>query len=398
MIYKYCITAPLKYNRFDINSDNPNGESRYDIQPVETNFNVRFITREVPGEELHSFDDKVTISLYTELAENSTFEAKENSWTKSMPDRINPYFICKITGILVDDEKYAKKFTKEILDKICKGLSFLLIGHNENRHLFQPRVEPDWTKVRWDKQLYNSFITARTEALDKMDPTAKHLEEHIMVSDSCYFVSNSVLPVTETEMRTWLLQKDDIIEFLMNEYYCALGSEKIKSKFFHLFSIIEFCEQQYADHNGARAILTKEQSESILDAIDGKLNDMSLTPDEKNNIKSGLNSLMLKMNDTGRTIKLLNILKWMGIVKYTKLGKNIPIEKKLLDEIIGIRNKLFHGGKEKVEDSDDKYRDAVEHLLYIDEQIISYLKSHVVIKDNPDGICLITGQGVKCEE
>ena len=51
------------------------------------------------------------------------------------------------------------------------------------------------------------------------------------------------------------MPENEAYEFLMNEYYIALGQEDAKSKFFPLFSIIEYIEHRYEQYNGAETAL-----------------------------------------------------------------------------------------------------------------------------------------------
>ena len=69
------------------------------------------------------------------------------------------------------------------------------------------------------------------------------------MSDAMYMMGTTSIKSSEIKIKDWLFTKDDAVEFLINEYHSALGSEKVKSKFFHLFAMIEFVEKEYADQN-----------------------------------------------------------------------------------------------------------------------------------------------------
>lgn len=63
----------------------------------------------------------------------------------------------------------------------------------------------------------------------------------------------------------------------------------------------------------------------------------------------------------------------------------------MLDDIIKLRNKSFHGTKENAEEVEKKYADAVEILLYIDEKILDFfMKSSY--QDKAVGLYLIYGK------
>ena len=77
----------------------------------------------------------------------------------------------------------------------------------------------------------------------------------------------------------------------------------------------------------------------------------------------------------GRAKKLKNILQWMGIESYSYRGSSQLITTKMLEKIIKVRNKTFHGTKESEEIINKNYAEIVEKLLYIDERIIDFVKT-----------------------
>lgn len=367
MVFIYDITIPLTYNRFAIRSNNPDSELRYEIEQLcEEEFNVVFRTYEVPGYGSgYDFKDIVKVRLYETSADN---EQSGNSQRKD-----DSKLICEINGMLVDDEIYARKFSEEIVDRICKRLSLVFIKHNANRHLYQPRVEAMWSKAVFNCYEYAPFVEAKRKALEEIDGNNKtiRLEDHIYMHDSLYCIARTSIPSDEIKITEWLSKEDDVVEFLMNEYYSALGTENIKSKFFHLFAIIEFCEKEYEEHNGSNRLLSNGEVDMVIAGIEKQID-----AKKRERIISILKNDLIRVNDIGRIEKLENILKWMGIEEYKQFGSNKAIDKKLLADITKLRNKSFHGTKEKAEDVEKKYADAVELLLYIDEKILDFLMNN----------------------
>ena len=163
MIFKYNITVPLTYNEFEICSNNPNSELLYEIERLcEEEFKVVFRTYEVPGYgDGYDFDDIVKVRLYSTIVDNNQ--------TGNIKRKNDYRLVCEINGMLVDDEIYAKKFSEEIIDKICKRLSLLFIKHNDNRHLYQPRVEPVWSEAVFNRCEYSPFVDVKRKTLEKID-------------------------------------------------------------------------------------------------------------------------------------------------------------------------------------------------------------------------------------
>lgn len=382
MIFKYDITIPLTYNKFAIHSIDPSSELRYEIgQLFEEDFNVIFRTYEVPGYGGgYDFQDIVKVMLYK--------TGTDNAKTGSIQQEDDSELICKINGILVDDEIYAREFSEKIVDRICKRLSLVFIKHNANRHLYQPRVEAIWSKAVFNRCEYAPFVEAKRKALEKANGNHKtiYLEDHIYCQDSAYCIARTPIPPDEIKIREWLSKEDDVIEFLMNEYHSALGTENIKSKFFHLYAIIEFCEKEFEEHNGSSRFFSDEEVDAVIEGVE-----QHIDAKKRQRIMSILKNDLMRANDIGRIGKLENILKWMGIEKYKRFGSDTVVDKKLLSKITNLRNKSFHGTKEHAEDVEKEYANAVEILLYIDEKILDFLMESSC-QDKTDGIHLILGK------
>ena len=359
MIFRYNVTIPLTYNRYAIGSKYPEGEIRYKIeQPCEGKFNIVIITYKIPGfPNGYEFTDAVKVVIRSSEKDNDQ-------------QKYDPMLICEIKGMLVDNEIYARKYAEKIIDKICKKLSIVFIKHNDNRYLYQPRVEPLWSKAIFDRSEYTPFVEEKRKALEKIDRSGEkiYLEDYAHMRDSVKCMSLITLPPEDIKINKWLLKEDDVVNFLMNQYYLALGSENIKSKFFHLFAIIEFCEKEYVEYNGASRLLTDDEVEIITGELEKQID-----VQKRERIISVLKSNLMKLNDIGRVGKLQNILKWMGIEKYRQVGYEKEIDKRLLTEITTLRNKSFHGTKENAAEAEEKYAAAVEALLYIDEMILDFL-------------------------
>ena len=364
MIFRYDITIPLTYNRLEIRSNKSDSELRYEIKQLcEEEFKGGFKTYEIPGYgDGYDFEDVLKVRLY--------MTGIGNGQAGNIQRKEDVKLICEINGMLVDDEIYARKFSEKIVDRICKRLSFVFIKHNVNRHLYQPRVEAVWSKAVFNRSEYAPFIEARRKALEEIGGVNKtiHLEDNMYIQDSIYCISRISIPSDEIKIREWLSEEDDVVEFLMNEYYSALGTENIKSKFFHLFAIIEFCEKEYEEHNGASGLLSDAEVNMLIAEMTKQIDEK-----KRGRIISILKDGLKKANDIGRIGKIENILKWMGIEKYKHFGADKAIDKKLLTDITKLRNKSFHGTKENAEDVEKKYADAVEILLYIDEKILDFL-------------------------
>ena len=81
----------------------------------------------------------------------------------------------------------------------------------------------------------------------------------------------------------------------------------------------------------------------------------------------------------------------MGVEKVKQNGIEKMIDKELLDKLIELRNKSFHGTKEKTDDAIKRYATAVESLLYINEMILEFMMQNDT-KEKTKSIYLIEGK------
>lgn len=383
MVYKYDVIVPLIYNRHELYTKHPNMEHRFELDSgVSHSIKVKFVTFEMPGldEEGYTFEDSIDVKVY------NTYETDDDVHGRESGRRVSPELICEINGLLVDDELYARRLAEEILDRICRELSFVFIRYNSNRHLFQPRVEAAWSRAIFKRDEYGPYVEARQTVLEKNKATETviHVGDSVRVTDSVYLTAVSNLPASEFNLGACFLSHSCTVDYLMKEYYSALGAEMEKSKFFHLFSMIEFCEREYREHNGAVALLDKQSIDDIIDCLDKQniiktMKDGKDAGSERTDNKANLLSLIKKnlteANDIGRNKKLLNILHWMKIDYFQQGGKRTLVDEVLIRELTQLRNKSFHGTAED-NDADSQYRNAVEKLMYIGELILDFVRKH----------------------
>lgn len=357
MVYSYTATIPLIYNRFDIIDLEQNMESRLGIkEEITTEFDIIFRCYNIPAwPDGYVFTDKARITLYT----------KDDEEYETTGNVVGTTVYCKIEGLLCDSKKAIKSYTKDIVDKICKELSLVFTHNNYNRHLFQQRVEPNWNSAKWDDKVYKPYRDVLSGGKSRGVIATK---SNLIIETSAYAIVTTYIPSEQIVIDKWLYPKDDDLEFLINEYYSALGSEKIKSKFFHLFAMIEFCESKYKEHNGSYPLYSDQDVQKVIEVLE--------TNGFSEDIRSETNKALRLKTDIGRKEKILNILHWMGIVTFERFGESNVIDVNLIDEFIKIRNKAFHGGKENPKEVEERYRHAVEKLLYINEKIIEFVRDH----------------------
>lgn len=288
------------------------------------------------------------------------------------------FFTCRITNIVAHDKDEARALVKPDLYRTCRTLSFLMSIHNCNKHSYQPRVEPDMDHAEWTDSVYEVFeqaLSRKDDSVETMNIDGKTYQvitletAAIEISTSVYMKIYGRLPVDE--FQTYTRCKNLDVNYMLDEFYLALGQENMYSKFFHLFSIIEFVEKRYESLNGSNKLFQKEEITSIIDTLE-KCPELA-DRERRDRLCSSVKQMLGNMTNIGRKEKLVQILWNMDIVEIKNCGTMFSIDAKTIGEIIELRNKFYHGDRQ--ENDKKKYIGidlAVTRLMYICERIIKW--------------------------
>ena len=258
-------------------------------------------------------------------------------------------FMLQIDNIIAENEDAAMRLVERDIHHICQILSLQTSMHNCNKHAYQPRVSPDYRNVSWKTREY--IVPEKKNTIDSgvdeyYDENGKHIirihmaENTLACHNRCsIFVTLSVQLSTEEFLRYYTMDLDEETDFVMEEFFIALGKESVKSKFFHLFSIIEFIENKYVDLSDSERLLNTSQVQKMMDTLEmpSKLNG-----ELKERVESSVKNTLLKMTNLGRASKLANILNTMGIHEIVLGGEHICIDKKHAQAWIDLRNRSYH--------------------------------------------------------
>lgn len=360
----YNVTFALRYYTYDLHSEAKDSEFVMGLkQPVDWDVE-HLVEEEIPGtQQVFRNCEKVHFNLSCE----------NDSENESMPA---DYFNLKITNIVVHNQEEAYSFVKPYLYRVCRTLSFLLSVNNCNKHSYQPRVEADIENAAWDNKEYELFDQVVNQGEEnKIETTwidGKKCQvitiesEPITISSRVYLKIYGRMPVEDFLDYTDCTNTD--INYMLDEFYLALGQENKYSKFFHLFSIIEFVEKRYKNLNGANKLVEPDKADEVMKKV---LEILNIEDSKKReSVKSSFKQKLCELTDIGRNDKIVNILHEMGIDKISNCGTEFEIDAGLVGGITRLRNKCYHGDYNKHEKSGADIDLAVTRLMYICERII----------------------------
>ena len=362
-LHIFNVLIPLRYYTYDLHSEKKDSEYVMGLkQDVDWNV-ARMVEKPIPDTNpIFRKEEPVHIHLFCENdAEHEEIPAD--------------FFKVEITNIVASDQDEARVFVKPYLYRICRTLSFFLSQNNCNKHSYQPRVETDVEHAIWGSSLYEPFEELLQKKKDSVETTVVDGKKYqvITVESAPIVISASLYTKIYGRMPTddFLLYvecDDTDLNYMLDEFYLALGQENRYSKFFHLFSIIEFVEKRYEESNGANKLLAPEEIEAIAKAV---MNcSMMADKEKRDRVCGALKQTLGNLTDIGRKEKLVHILHQMEIREIKDCGTEFVVDNKTIGQLISLRNKCYHGDRKN---ADQPYMDidlAVTQLMYLCEQII----------------------------
>lgn len=342
MLYQYDVTLPLIYARDALNSLEKDHHMQMGLDQ-----DIQF---EVP---------------VSGLWENSGLDVQQSPWQitiscgqdPDIDDLPDHKFLFHISHLTAHSKTEARRLMEPVLFQSCRALSMMLHKSNANRHLFQPRVEPEYEASKWKETPY-----------PQKDDAAHAVR--IVVDASCELTIYGKL--ASADFKRYYQTKNAACEYVFNEFYLALGQENFRSKFFHLFSVIEFIEREYAFLAGAEPLFEKEERQQVKKALKNILDNRQ----KQNRLETMVLQCIGKATDIGRDQKLVNILQGMNIREFHICDRAVRIDNDLIGKLRKKRNTAFHGAEETEEKNGISDQEAVTCLMYICPEIIEFIAEH----------------------
>ena len=323
-IRAYKALIPLVYNQNDVYSKYPNTASEFDFKG--------------------SYNE-ILVDSFLEYSNNASISVCSNNGNLS----------CKVDGFLGVDQKDVVQKINPILQRICVEISIVINLENSNLHCHQPRVEVDWKNAEWNDIPFGSEGCSVGIGIMR-------LKESFMLS------LKSIIHLDDVKMDNW---QTEHYRFLANEFYLALGTENIKSKYYHLYSLIEYCLREYSDCGKAKPLFSDEDIEKVSQFARHNM-------DNAKEKTARLEDAMHMAKNIGKAKQLLNILNSMGIYSFRYVGKTIELEIRVLKILINQRSELLNARKklEEVYKQYEQLKTNVGWLFDIDIRIIKYLRGN----------------------
>lgn len=297
---------------------------------------------------------------------------------KCIPEK---QFILKINNVLCADETSAFNLLEKEIYNVGQILSLLVSFKNHRKEIYQPKIQADYTQIKFEESIYKEEKRERKIIDGYVDEAGKYIIP--------LFIEPNNIGIKNDKVKVKVLTKEIItaedfltyneivnekganpyLNFVLEEYYSALGTEIMESKFFHLFTIIELVEKKYEDLAQAHKVLQENEINEIIAVVKSKL----CENEKKEAIVSSIKERIGRITDIGRAQKLANILTHMNLNQIKFDGNLINIDKKIMQRLIDLRNKKFHGGVSGGDKKHISVENAVAQLMEICTHILQYM-------------------------
>ncbi len=319
---KYNFSIPLEYNK----------TSNYDNSEMTSELNFKL-------------DKNIEYKLQLELSKGD-FTANEDCYIR-LTDKDNK-FILSFDSIYADDESYAYEMATMLIDKVCCVLTFIFQGQNSNFQHFHPKFTYKIKDIICKEEVYikyKDFISKPNEYMDENGNKTIVITEKISFREH---MSDLITLTVKTDLfgRLFCLHGTNThLSFLLESYYRSLGELEFISKYYNLFTIIEYIETNFKEHSSSKNIFSQTQKKELKKMIEEKI--AEYFKEDNSEIKTRFfnrfSSLIADVTDKTRAQKLCEILNnHFEIYEINETILHFEINEETIKKFIDTRNSLFH--------------------------------------------------------
>ena len=251
--------------------------------------------------------------------------------------KIQQDFVVFFEDVICNSFDEALLILNKILPNICESLSIMIqIEAGENRK-YQPNLSYNISDVKIVQISEISSVTVREGNEEKQIYVAEgfgiHEEITCIVTNKLSFEYYQLLYDLSTEHEA---------QYFKDTIYRAIRCRDAQSKYFTLFTMVEYIETKYKDFAKASNILNENEISCLLKSLEGIMSDResSINKQLSNRIKDLLGKATLE----SRSQKLSKIIsEKYSIETISKALINYNITPDKMNEFIIQRNSLFHG-------------------------------------------------------
>lgn len=301
MTYEYSATFYIDYYRYDIHGMDKSSSMVFKLQePIKLRLDESLCKKE------YNISQAIEIII-------------DNADDINTDDR----YKVSISFIDAEDKRDARNKAASVAEYICGSMDLFLAINNHNAHNYQPKTFFEKSEIELKEE-----YTRKTEDSGVVS-FASSIE--VGLQTTLFFTIT-----TDDFSKYYYAYLNDEPRMLIDTYRKALGIKDVESKYFNLFTIIEYIESRYRCYNQEQLLFTKDERKQILASI------QDWVYNRNENVRSSLHQCLSRLTDINRAEKLKNILNYLGILDKKEGIYPYEVTKEQMQEFINQRNSLYH--------------------------------------------------------
>lgn len=290
----------------------------------------------------------LSIQLIFEYCHKDTFEfskGKKYSYDEftfidsntSLTITIKPDFELILEGIVCDDYNKAVIMAEKILPDICKVLNLIIQIYSAENEEFQPNLSYNIANLK--------EISCKDISFNEFKSESKHQYRNLILKDTLSFRESISMTVTHhISLDNFPILYANKSNFFIDILYRATRCRDALSKYFTLFTMIEFIEGKYTKEIKVNKIVNKSNKNQFKKSFNEIFSKTDNIPKER--LLSRIMTILCNATVETRAEKLCEIIKnKYKIESISQSLINYDITPEKMEEFIKIRNTLFHGGE-----------------------------------------------------
>ena len=276
---------------------------------------------------------------------------------------IDSNFNVTFAELMAENDDKAMIIVNNLLEKLCRKLTMIIELQSAENEPCQPNLSFNISKAK---------ITEKSEFVDvnKVPNTNKIIcRDNMGIHDA---LSIMVSHHISLEKYGFILSNEPANEsaLFMDILYRAARCRDIASKYFTLFTMIEYIETKYIQYIKTQNMLDDDKMSQLKNWLDENFEFDDKT--YKDRLTNRINSILRSATIETRAEKLCEIIK--QTYKITSISQsltNYDITPAKMDQFIKMRNKIVHGSTMSDFDSSEKIT-ITNELLFLCQKIVEF--------------------------
>lgn len=279
---------------------------------------------------------------------------------------INNTYKIHIKNIVAKNKSICVDIVKAFLKQVLQVTSLIIQSQHSNQHYSHLRLSYDITSVD----------IVRTNTLSQLsinkynDTSYINVNETMELSEQVGITATIYINLDNVDNLLTILDKDRHFKFLLDCYYRAIASTDSITKYYNIFTAIEFIEKEFTKYIDTSLLLDKQELRNIIEKIESS--DI-INVNNRNRVIERVKGTLKNATLENRAEKLFTILNSRFNLNSIKNGViQSDITNEVVTGYIKLRNSLYHGKSFNDKEKENLFKKGLELIAIIEKILINW--------------------------